>query len=200
MNLNTPFQPKSYPAIINGVTYQLVAFYYPGTLTSWDKVYQAPFLGNFYQCSFSVTFNGITASFHNSEAAFQSTKWWNDATARQAFENAITGKDAWKVKNGLGNPDYSYAGLGRDGAMELVLKAKYSDPSLQAGLLATNDAYLLEHNETTGRDDYWSDNYDGLGRNMLGITLMKIRNSLGGNAAPNGVYTVKDFTSQVKTH
>jgi predicted NAD-dependent protein-ADP-ribosyltransferase YbiA (DUF1768 family) len=194
-----PLQPNSSPVIINGISYKLIAFYYPDSQTPWDKFYQAPFLGNFHQCSFSVTINNIKANFHNSEAAFQCTKWWNDPKARLLFEGALKGSDAWTVKKGLQNPDMNYAGLGREGAMDIVLTNKFNDPVLKAGLLNTRDSYLLEHNETEGRDDYWSDNFNGLGKNMLGITLMKIRERLGGSGIPAGNYVVKDFTDQVRT-
>ena len=82
--------------------------------------------------------------------------------------------------------------------MMAVLTEKFKDPDLQKGLLATDDAYLLEHNEATGRDPGgWSDNNDGTGENHLGETLMTIRQNLGGKGIPGGTYTVADFTNQV---
>ncbi|CCH02636.1 hypothetical protein FAES_4637 [Fibrella aestuarina BUZ 2] len=101
-------------------------------------------------------------------------------------------------EKGASSPDMSYAGQGRDGAMQAVLTAKVNDTTLQAGLLATGDSYLLEYNETQGRDDYWSDNNDGHGGNKLGVTLMQIRAHYGGSNAPAGTYTVKAFTDQVQ--
>lgn len=190
-----PSKPKQ--VTINGQSYNLIAFYYPDRDAAWDAVYHGQFLANFYPCSFSLTINGITASFHNSEAAFQATKWWNNATDRGMFEKAQTGTEAFHVKKGLSNADYSYAGLGRDDAMKAVLTQKFGDPEFQQALLATGDAYLLEHNEVKGRDDYWSDDHDGTGQNMLGKTLMALRHSLGGAGAPAGNYTVADFTAQV---
>ncbi|MGE0884183.1 MAG: NADAR domain-containing protein [Blastocatellales bacterium] len=194
-SLIPPSKPKQ--VTINGQSYNLIAFYYPDRDAVWDKVYQGQFLANFYPCSFSLTINGITASFHNAEAAFQATKWWNAATDRGMFEKAQTGTEAFRIKKGLHNPDYSYAGLGRDAAMKAVLTQKFSDAAFQQALLATGDAYLLEHNEVKGRDDYWSDDHDGTGQNMLGETLMALRHSLGGAGAPAGNYTVADFTAQV---
>ncbi len=193
-SLSTP-QPQT--VTINNQSYNLVAFYYPGYNEPWDNVYQAPFLGNFYDCQFSVTINSITATFHNAEAAFQCTKWWNDANARTQFENAKTGAEAFHIKKQLSNPDYSYAGLGREGAMMTVLQQKFNLPAFKTGLLATGNAYLLEHNAKAGRDRHWSDNNDGTGLNMLGITLMEIRAALGGANAPQGNYTVADFTQRV---
>lgn len=82
--------------------------------------------------------------------------------------------------------------------MKEVLTQKFSDPSFRHALLLTNKAYLLEHNEVKGRDSYWSDDHDGSGANMLGKTLMEVRKSYGGAAAPLGNYTVANFTAQVK--
>jgi len=191
----TPAKPKH--VTVNGQIYNLIAFYYPDRDAVWDAVYHGQFLANFYPCSFSLTINGVTASFHNAEAAFQATKWWKDAADRGKFENAKTGTEAFHIKKGLSSADYSYAGLGRDGAMKAVLTQKFSDPAFQQALLATGDAYLLEHNEVKGRDDYWSDDHDGAGQNMLGNTLMALRQALGGAGAPAGNYTVADFTAQV---
>lgn len=42
-------------------------------------------------------------------------------------------------------------------------------------LLGTDDAVLVEH---TRNDSYWADGGDGSGKNMLGITLMKVRDTL----------------------
>lgn len=45
-------------------------------------------------------------------------------------------------------------------------------------LLATNDAYLIEHTPFKGRDKWWADDFDGSGKNHLGIQLMKLRETL----------------------
>ncbi|MDX2041778.1 MAG: NADAR family protein [Acidobacteriota bacterium] len=190
-----PSNPKQ--VTINGQSYNLIAFYYPDRNASWDTLYHGQFLANFFPCSFSLTINDVTASFHNAEAAFQATKWWNNPADLAMFEAAKTGTEAFHIKKGLHNPDGSYASLGRDGAMKAVLAQKFSAPSFQQALLATGDAYLLEHNEVKGRDDYWSDDHDGSGQNMLGQTLMALRQKLGGAGAPAGNYSVADFTVHV---
>lgn len=198
MNQPTVNPPKSREVTINGEHYELIAFYYPDRDTAWDTIYQGQFLANFYPCMITLTINGITGSFLTAEAAFQATKWWNNAADRAQFEGAKTGSDAFHIKNGLSNPDNSYAGLGRDGAMKEVLTQKFADPSFQQALLLTGEAYLLEHNEKQGRDNYWSDDHDGSGANMLGKTLMEVREACGGAAAPSGNYTVADFTARVE--
>jgi len=193
------FTPQSNQVDINGNQYQLTAFYFPGHNTAWDDYYQAPFLGNFWQAKLTVTIDSVTANFHTAEAAFQATKWWYHDGIRKKFETATTGDEALRVKKSqVISPDYTYAGLYRDGAMLKVLEAKFADKTLQAGLLATSDAYLLEHNAAIDRDEYWSDNHDGTGKNMLGITLMSVRKGLGGQG---DLYrgAVTEMTAQVMT-
>jgi predicted NAD-dependent protein-ADP-ribosyltransferase YbiA (DUF1768 family) len=194
MNISSP---KLKDLTINGQSYKLAAFYYPDYDTPWDVVFQSRFLANFYPCNFKLTINNISANFFNAEAAFQATKWWNNNADRIKLENAKTGTEAFNVKKNLSNPDYSYAGLGRDMAMKEVLLQKFSDPYLQKALLLTEDAYLLEHNEKKGRDSYWSDDNDGSGNNMLGKTLMSVRKHFGGADVPPGNYSVLDFTKSV---
>ena len=197
MSLPNPIDPKPKTVSIGGVTYRLMAFYYPDHNMPWDVVYQGQFLTNFYPAKFSFTHNGKTGSFDCAEAAFQALKWWNTPGWKQ-FEG-ISGSAAFTTKKGLHNPDHSYAGFGSgEAAMTAVLTEKFNDPDLQKGLLATGDAYLLEHNEATGRDPGgWSDNNDGTGSNLLGKTLMNVRLQLGGKGIPVGNYTVADFTQQV---
>lgn len=195
------FNPKPDQITINGTSYELVAFYYPGHNTPWDNFYQAYFLGNFYQTNLTVTINGLTATFHTSEAAFQATKWWtyDNGSIRKQFENAPDGNTAFHIsKNNKSTADYSYAGLGRDEAMLTVLTSKFSDPDLKQGLLDTGIAYLLEHNQKKGLDAYWSDDFDGTGDNTLGKTLMQLRANLGGAPSPCDTCKVLDFTLHVK--
>jgi len=57
-----------------------------------------------------------------------------------------------------------------------ALRAKFTQHlDLQARLLATGDATLVEH---TSRDTYWADGGDGSGRNRLGELLMRVRAEL----------------------
>merc|ERR1712007_354027 len=51
---------------------------------------------------------------------------------------------------------------------------------MQQGLLATGDAFLIEHNSVEGRDKVWSDNFKGDGTNWLGLQCMLIRDELNG--------------------
>jgi len=64
----------------------------------------------------------------------------------------------------------------KDHLMLEAVRAKFAQhPDLQAQLLATQDALIIEH---TANDSYWGDGGDGSGRNMLGIILMRVREEL----------------------
>jgi predicted NAD-dependent protein-ADP-ribosyltransferase YbiA (DUF1768 family) len=194
--------PKPKAITISGQSYHLVAFYYPDKDTPWDIVFQAQFLANFWPCSITLTINGSTGTFNNSEAAFQATKCWH-TSERKMFEEAnwphVTGSEVFDRKKNVANPDYTYAGLGSYEAMKAVLTAKFSDPVLKQALLLTGDAYLLEHN-VPGRKDPggWSDLHDGTGSNLPGKALMEVRAACGGVGAPAGSYSVADFTAHAE--
>lgn len=54
--------------------------------------------------------------------------------------------------------------------------AKFSQhPDLKQLLLDSGDAIIIEH---TKNDNYWGDGGDGTGRNQLGKTLMRVRDTL----------------------
>lgn len=60
--------------------------------------------------------------------------------------------------------------------MRDAVRAKFTQHAdLQAVLLGTGDAVLVEH---TKNDSYWGDGGDGTGQNWLGRILMEIRNEL----------------------
>lgn len=44
----------------------------------------------------------------------------------------------------------------------------------------TGDSFLVEHNQVKGRDFFWSDNFDGTGKNMLGTLCMELRSEMRG--------------------
>lgn len=211
--MNPPKPPRQWSdTIIGGITYHLIAFYYPGGtkyphgMTDWDRFYNFPEFGNFYLCpqTLKLTLKGVTGEFHTAEAAFQATKWWSDPALLARFEKAPDGTSAFAVRDDLVNHHVpadddritGYAGLGQTGAMEAVLKLKYAIQDFRDILLESGDAYLLEHN-TSAKDKTWSDNFDGTGENRLGRMLMGLRKSFGGAGIPAG--DVADYTSQVKT-
>lgn len=54
--------------------------------------------------------------------------------------------------------------------------AKFSQHAdLKQLLLDTGEAVIIEH---TKNDNYWGDGGDGTGRNQLGKTLMRVRDTL----------------------
>ncbi|MAQ95396.1 MAG: hypothetical protein CMM84_17960 [Rhodothermaceae bacterium] len=214
--------PIPQPQPVPGSSVSLVAFYFPGPSrhhpgerqdaygrwTPWDEACQAPFLGNFWPCTLTIQPPGKPAgTFQTAEAAFQATKWWDDDAVRHRFEAAKTGDEAYSIKSGLSGADPSYAGFSRpgphippydearEGAMWAVLSAKFAAPAFTAGLLATGDAYLLEHNESATRDRYWSDGRDGRGENRLGLQLMALRATLGGSGVPAGAPSLVDLAA-----
>src|SRR5262245_13654729 len=64
----------------------------------------------------------------------------------------------------------------KDKIMFEAVRAKFTQyGELRKILLATGDAEIIEH---TGNDSYWGDGGDGSGRNMLGKTLMLVREEL----------------------
>jgi N-glycosidase YbiA len=66
----------------------------------------------------------------------------------------------------------------RDQVMYEAVYAKFTQHAvLKELLLSTGDAMIVEH---TVRDNYWGDGGDGSGVNMLGKTLMRVRESLHG--------------------
>jgi len=69
----------------------------------------------------------------------------------------------------------------KDEVMREAVLAKFTQHAhLEKLLLDTGDALLAEH---TANDFYWGDGGDGTGRNMLGQTLMAVREQLRKSAA-----------------
>ena len=62
-----------------------------------------------------------------------------------------------------------------------ILRCKFTQyPDLKKALLDTDDAHIIEHTPVKRRDAYWADDYDGTGKNNLGLCLMTVRQELGG--------------------
>lgn len=125
------------------------------------------FLSNFYESP--VKFEGL--EYKSVEAAFQSAKttrveermrftYMDPSEAKQTGRRIYLRKDWEKVK---------------DNVMYECLKDKFSNPDLRAKLLATGDEELVEGN--TWGDQYWGV-CNGVGKNMLGKLLMKIRKEI----------------------
>lgn len=79
----------------------------------------------------------------------------------------------WRDRNRPLRPDWDTV---KDDVMRSAVHAKFAQhPELQALLLSTGDAMLVEH---TKNDAYWGDGGDGTGQNMLGKILVEIRERL----------------------
>lgn len=160
----------------------VIAFYMPGYEEEWDKLCGGGFMGNFWEIDvdgLKVTANDVTKTFTNSEAAFQTLKFWNKADDFRT----LTGNEAFQMKKEHhGFEDFTYAGFGSNwSGMLAVLKGKFVDiDKYKDALMQTEDAYLLEHNSVEGRDQIWSNNSKGDGLNWLGLQLMLLRDEIKG--------------------
>jgi N-glycosidase YbiA len=110
-----------------------------------------------------------------SEHYFQAQKF-----AGTDYEEAVRLADSPVTAASMGRSRERMLRLGWEGmkedSMREALRAKFTQhPQLQALLLATGDAELVEH---TTNDRYWADGGDGGGRNRLGQLLMELRAQL----------------------
>ena len=182
-----------------------VAFYFPDRATAYDTAFASSFLGNFYPSRLQL--DGLV--FQTAEAAFQAKKLWRVPEALRRLQAAGTGTEAYRVAQAFrrdadltygfgaasppsGDPSYD--------AMLQVLWAKFAEPHLTRRLLGTGDAFLLEHNEVVGRDDKWSDNGDGTGRNLLGEALMATRERLRGQEGRPRPSSAPDWAARVRRY
>ena len=190
----------------DGTPVRVVAFYAPGSgLTACDLRTGGGPLANFWPLPEPIVLehHNVSATFTNSEAAYQCLKWWQHAPTRETFEACSApglagGEAAFQLKR-LYEKDRQMAqwandfdGLGKFGAMLLVLRRKWRVPGLRELLLSTAGQFLVEHSALHGRDPYWTDDRTGGGQNRLGAALMIVRDELlreqGGQSAwPVGV-------------
>jgi ribA/ribD-fused uncharacterized protein len=137
------------------------------------------FLGNFHPCKINLW--GM--QFKCAEAAYQAAKFAPNRHYMKQFEN-IDGEAAWQKGGQLSQQlspqqvaDFRQRNLD---VMAEVIQAKFNqNPKLKELLLATGNAYLVEH---THRDGYWGDKGDGSGQNWLGRILMQERGEFGGTS------------------
>ena len=126
------------------------------------------FLSNYYQ-EF-VSYNGI--NYCNTEAAFQAQKCPERAKEFSELapnEAKRLGRQV-KLREGWD--------MIKDQVMYEIVKAKFlQHPTLKHKLLNTGSAKLVEGNDWG--DTYWGQ-VNGVGRNMLGRILMRIREDFGG--------------------
>ncbi|MCU0438080.1 MAG: NADAR family protein [Raineya sp.] len=108
--------------------------------------------------------------YQYSENAYQASKF-EDINIRQRFQN-IDFKDAihlaWELKSHIRMDWESIKTL----KMKLILTKKFQNPTLKILLQETQNKYLEETNHW--KDIFWGV-CNGIGENMLGKILMKIR-------------------------
>uniref|UniRef100_A0A6C0EIE4 NADAR domain-containing protein n=1 Tax=viral metagenome TaxID=1070528 RepID=A0A6C0EIE4_9ZZZZ len=145
----------------------VTAFYYPGYPTPVDSFFNCSFLSNYYKGD-PIIYNGL--QFLTAEAAYQSEKYQDK---KNLFQN-LSGQQAFDLSRKLSNSSLFNPSQAWD-IMYDVLKSKFSNVKMHRMLQNTNNSFLLEHNIVKGRDNRWSDDYDGTGNNWLGLLLMLIR-------------------------
>ena len=129
------------------------------------------YLSNFAPYSFEI--DGLVWS--TSEHYFQAQKFLDQAI-QEKIRSLKSPMDAALEGRNRENPLRSDWEEVKDDIMRLAVFEKFRQNSaIRKELLATGNATLIEH---TKNDNYWADNGDGTGKNMLGIILMETRGRL----------------------
>ncbi|WP_060975875.1 NADAR family protein [Streptococcus sp. CCH8-C6] len=129
------------------------------------------YLSNFAPYPFEI--NGLIWS--TSEHYFQAQKFL-DKAIQEKIRRLKSPMDAALEGRNRENPLRSDWEVVKDDIMRLAVFEKFcQNPAIRRELLATGHATLIEH---TKNDNYWADNGDGTGKNMLGIILMETRKRL----------------------
>ena len=135
------------------------------------------FLSNFHLCPIKIW----NLQFQCAEAAFQAAKFSPNQLAMKSFEN-LDGNAAFRLGSELmehwtQTARDEWHNTRRLDIMRDVLTEKFTqNAELKELLLATGDAYLVEHSA----DGFWGDHLDGRGDNWLGDLAMQLRRQLGG--------------------
>ncbi len=128
------------------------------------------FMSNFYP--FKLIYNGI--EYQNTEAAFQAQKC-KYLPERNQFSK-LNASEAKRLGRRVElRPDWEQV---KDGIMYNIVLTKFSsDEYLAYKLLETGEEVLMEGN--TWKDTYWGVDLDTMvGKNKLGLILMKVRDVL----------------------
>jgi len=131
------------------------------------------FLSNFYPCS--IESEGLI--YKTTEHAFQAAKT-SDIAKREEIRDADTAGKAKRLGRKVDlRKDWEEV---KDDIMLTVLREKFKQQDLREKLLATENAVLVE--STRWHDNYWGvcncEKCSGVGKNMLGTLLMKVRGEL----------------------
>jgi ribA/ribD-fused uncharacterized protein len=140
------------------------------------------FLGNFHPCPINLW--GM--KFRCAEGAFQAGKFAPDKDLMERFQN-LNGEAAFHLGRELsqnwGDREKNHWRSRNLAVMREVVTAKFTqNRDLQELLLATGEAYLVEHipGKRRHKDTFWGDGGNGEGQNWLGKIAMEVRGSLGG--------------------
>lgn len=129
------------------------------------------FLSNFYMCP--VIYEGIR--YPSSEHAYQAAKSL-DMEVRQRIANLSTPGKAKKAGRQI-NIRQDWEAVKYDVMSEIVLEKFLQNPDIKQKLIDTGDEELIEGN--TWGDQWWGV-CNGVGENMLGKILMRVRAILRG--------------------
>ena len=128
---------------------------------------QYRFLSNFWPAS--INYEGI--EYCTTESAYQASKTL-DSTIRKHIAGLSPGQAKRYAKTILLRQDWEFVKVG---IMEQLLRLKFAIPELRQQLRMTGDAHLEETN-------HWGDRFwgvsSGVGENVLGQLLMKIREEI----------------------
>lgn len=132
------------------------------------------FLSNFWvEPDWYICYENLM--YPSTEHAYQAAKTLIHAE-RVLFTQPITAGKAKRLGRQINlRDDWEIV---KDRIMDEICFQKFKHPVLRQKLLATGDLYLEETN--TWGDTYWGV-CNGKGRNILGLTLMKIRKELNEN-------------------
>lgn len=132
------------------------------------------FLSNFSKSR--LVYDGI--SYPTVEHAFQAAKTLDIAERKRIAMLPTPGEAKRAGRRVFLRSDWEDV---KDGIMYEILKEKFKDPVLKQKLIDTGNEYLEEG--TTWHDNYWGNCYctkckNIEGKNVLGKTLMKIRDEI----------------------
>jgi ribA/ribD-fused uncharacterized protein len=133
------------------------------------------YLSNFFAAPITAWMFGQEIKFRTSEHFYQAMKF--EYVEKNFFQvvNAKTPREAADLGRTLSGmrPDWDEV---KDGVMFDVLMKKFEqNPKLREELIATGDEELIE---ASSKDGYWGWGKDHNGKNMLGKTLMMVREKL----------------------
>lgn len=150
------------------------------------------FMGNFHPCPIQLW--GL--NFQCAEAAFQAAKFSPNRATMQRFQN-LDGNAAFRLGRQVAQGNNAAAWHARSlNVMREVVHAKFAqNPALKDLLLATGNAFLVEHIPVKNRDAFWGDDSDGTGQNWLGQVMMETRARLGGAAPVQRNHQYNSFLS-----